>query len=626
MAGSWRTSFSLLIVASALFIAEGCDKGVCHDYGHEPRFDASHRPPSASVLGRATWTMLHTTAAYLPDNLDDSHKQSFKDVIHACATLYPGKGQALIQHIVSDPIVVKEIDAMKTSDDAALVVWKIHNAVTAYVWPERAAFPDSLGVKPVKFQVGDGSTSQFQLLGLNPNLRKQILDAVKARWVLTGGLEVKHWDKRDLLNLPPDRTMLGRAYWTYLHTISVYMAHHPSPEELAAFRSIFNAIYEIFPCPVCRGHFRLFFHDPILQKELEEISTKHGAILFVWKLHNVVTADGMNRGEWPNRHLFPSEKHLNVSQFLIPSPKSAHDQMKLLPCKHTSYDCFSKKDGFMVIADVQSRWQIEGGIDQPLTDAAPAACDPPKPEQKVLKMDMYVMGKCPWCAESLEHIADWIKCDYTCTYEGKTMTARLQFNLHMVGLNNGTYDQPWLRAIHGPSELVGERLELCARQHYAKDYQYIKFMKCMDKNVSTIPIRAPECAAKAEMDLDLLVACANMNGEQLVAGSYGYSSWMGIEITPTFVINSHKKIVGLPKNFTDEVCSQIALTSTSLAEVSAHSGVFHPDVQVSEAPLVMSGIAVLFGFTVCIGAPFFVLMTLRRRARGERRSLLRSDA
>eukprot|EP00961_Rhodomonas_salina_P284810 3849016-Rhodomonas_salina.1 len=24
---------------------------------------------------------------------DDSHKQSFKDVIHACATLYPGKGQ-----------------------------------------------------------------------------------------------------------------------------------------------------------------------------------------------------------------------------------------------------------------------------------------------------------------------------------------------------------------------------------------------------------------------------------------------------------------------------------------------------------------------------------------------------
>ena len=26
--------------------------------------------------------------------------------------------------------------------------------------------------------------------------------------------------------------------------------------------------------------------------------------------------------------------------------------------------------------------------------------------------------------------------------------------MHMVGLNNGSYEQPWLRAIHGPSELV----------------------------------------------------------------------------------------------------------------------------------------------------------------------------
>mmetsp|Transcript_46559 Transcript_46559/g.95253 ORF Transcript_46559/g.95253 Transcript_46559/m.95253 type:complete len:623 (-) Transcript_46559:152-2020(-) len=622
MVGSaWSSAIALLLISSFL-LSEGCDKGVCHDYGHEPRFDASHRPPSASVMGRATWTMLHTTAAYLPDKLDGAHVSAFKDVIHACASLYPGKGGELLHHIVNDPILVKEIDAIDTSDMAQLVIWKIHNAVTAMVWPERAPFPDSLGIKTTKFQLGEGSTAQFQLLALNSNIKKQILDAVNARWVLSGGLEVKHWDKRDLLNLPPDRTMLGRAYWTYMHTLSVYLPHHPSAGELAAFRSIFNAIYEIFPCPVCRGHFRLFFHDPILQKDLAEISTKHGAILFVWKLHNIVTADGMNRGQWPTRHLFPKEKHFNVSQFLIPSPHSAEKQMKLTPCAKTSPDCMSKKDGFMVIADVQSRWQIEGGVDQPLTDAAPAACDPPKPDQKVLKMDMYVMGKCPWCAESLEAIADTIKCDYTCELNGKTLSARLQFEIHMVGLNNGTYEHPWLRAIHGPSELVGERLELCARQHYAKDYQYVQFMSCMDKNVSTIPLRAPECAAKTGVDLDLLVACANMNGEQLVAGSYGFSSWMGIEITPTFVLNSHKKIVGLPKNFSDEVCSQIELTSTSLAEVSAGAANVQ-DYQVSEKPLLMSVIAVGFGVVIVVGFPFFLIIKLRRAARGERQSLLR---
>ena len=49
------------------------------------------------------------------------------------------------------------------------------------------------------------------------------------------------------------------------------------------------------------------------------------------------------------------------------------------------------------------------------------------------------------------------------------------------------------------SELVGERLEMCAREHYSRDYQYLRFMKCMDRNVTTIPLRAPDCADEADM-------------------------------------------------------------------------------------------------------------------------------
>ena len=35
-----------------------------------------------------------------------------------------------------------------------------------------------------------------------------------------------------------------------------------------------------------------------------------------------------------------------------------------------------------------------------------------------------------------------------------------------------------LQTVHGPSELVGERLELCARQHYARGYQFVRFLSC----------------------------------------------------------------------------------------------------------------------------------------------------
>jgi hypothetical protein len=43
-----------------------------------------------------------------------------------------------------------------------------------------------------------------------------IIKAVQSRWVIAGGLENHPWSKRDLLNLPPDRSMLGRAFWTVL--------------------------------------------------------------------------------------------------------------------------------------------------------------------------------------------------------------------------------------------------------------------------------------------------------------------------------------------------------------------------------------------------------------------------
>ena len=59
---------------------------------------------------------------------------------------------------------------------------------------------------------------------------------------------------------------------------------------------------------------------------------------------------------------------------------------------------------------------------------------------------------------------------------------------------------------------------------------------------------------QADMDLDLLVSCANSEGDKLVAGSFGFSSWMGISITPSFVLNEHHKISGFPSNFSAELC------------------------------------------------------------------------
>ena len=121
--------FVAVLAVTVLPITLGCGDSVCNDYGVEPRFDDSDRPPNAIVLGRATWTVLHTTAAYLPDKLTDDEKTGFIKISTAVATLYPGNGLQIISDIFNDEQVQKELQAIEGKEDAMMWAWKVHNAV-----------------------------------------------------------------------------------------------------------------------------------------------------------------------------------------------------------------------------------------------------------------------------------------------------------------------------------------------------------------------------------------------------------------------------------------------------------------------------------------------------------------
>eukprot|EP00291_Cryptomonas_curvata_P018385 CAMPEP_0172174820 /NCGR_PEP_ID=MMETSP1050-20130122/13881_1 /TAXON_ID=233186 /ORGANISM="Cryptomonas curvata, Strain CCAP979/52" /LENGTH=589 /DNA_ID=CAMNT_0012846847 /DNA_START=196 /DNA_END=1961 /DNA_ORIENTATION=+ len=547
-----------------------CGDQICNNYGLDPRFDDSDRPPNAEALGRATWTVLHTTAAYLPDRLSPVEKQGFVALASSVATLYPGVTQVYAEAL-RDPSILAQLDDIATREDAQLWTWRVHNTVMAALFPAREPFPPRAGLSASLFDL-HGPAAQD--LVLSPALRKTVLAALDARWRLTDAPpEAKD---RDRLDLPPDRDTIGRAYWTYAHAASVYIARRPSPAELAAFRAVFETVSAVYPCSDCRENFVEIIEDAVIQQELDAVETRHDAILFVWKVHNAVTAAGLSRGQWTARRLFPPSKTLdgglgkfNASEFLAGPPAGAGAPLQLrlgATCDTSTPTCLDGADRYEVLADVQSRWEIEGGIDLPLNDDAPTpACPAPTDGQPPFRLDMFVMGKCPWCANAMEDIADLIQCDFRCEWEGRGVSARLDFQLHFVGLNNGTWAAPSLTAIHGPAELVAERLVMCARKHYSKDYQYIRFMKCMDANVTLIPATAPECAAAHGLDLGVLTACANAHGNRLVAQSYGFASWMGIDTVPTFVLAQQKQILGLPKNFTDVVCEQIVTTRAALA-------------------------------------------------------------
>jgi len=48
-----------------------------------------HCPPDVESLGRATWTFLHTTAAYYPNNPSPAQKTSMLSLLRSLPLLYP---------------------------------------------------------------------------------------------------------------------------------------------------------------------------------------------------------------------------------------------------------------------------------------------------------------------------------------------------------------------------------------------------------------------------------------------------------------------------------------------------------------------------------------------------------
>jgi len=50
---------------------------------------ASHCPPDVESLGRATWTFLHTTAAYYPESPTTTQRAHMLQLLHALPQLYP---------------------------------------------------------------------------------------------------------------------------------------------------------------------------------------------------------------------------------------------------------------------------------------------------------------------------------------------------------------------------------------------------------------------------------------------------------------------------------------------------------------------------------------------------------
>ena len=104
---------------------------------------------------------------------------------------------------------------------------------------------------------------------------------------------IKELDKVDtsdrandyLSECPLDKESLGRATWSFLHTMAAYYPRKPSDEQIKIMDSFIHGLAAFYPCQHCAEHLReQIYHNPPKTKGQEELST------WFCQMHNLVNA------------------------------------------------------------------------------------------------------------------------------------------------------------------------------------------------------------------------------------------------------------------------------------------------------------------------------------------------
>ncbi|KAF9118477.1 hypothetical protein BGW39_001138 [Mortierella sp. 14UC] len=79
-----------------------------------------------------------------------------------------------------------------------------------------------------------------------------VISAAAAATVASGPGSTFNYEKE----CPPDKEILGRATWTFLHTMAAYYPDKPSAMEQTTMKSLLSSFSQFYPCGHCAEHLR----------------------------------------------------------------------------------------------------------------------------------------------------------------------------------------------------------------------------------------------------------------------------------------------------------------------------------------------------------------------------------
>jgi predicted DsbA family dithiol-disulfide isomerase len=172
----------------------------------------------------------------------------------------------------------------------------------------------------------------------------------------------------------------------------------------------------------------------------------------------------------------------------------------------------------------------EGGCN--LDECKPTLqCRPEEPG----KLEVFVMSECPFGVKGLDAMKEVLD-------NFKKNNATIDFKINFIGDKDASGK---LTAMHGQSEVDENIREVCAIQHYPKDFKYMDYIWCRNKNIKDKNWQA--CTGgDTGIDTEVIKKCFEGDeGKELLDKSYAYSKSVGMGASPSWLVNGKFKFSGV---------------------------------------------------------------------------------
>lgn len=164
--------------------------------------------------------------------------------------------------------------------------------------------------------------------------------------------------------------------------------------------------------------------------------------------------------------------------------------------------------------------------------ADPACADTLKcRKERPRRVELFIMSRCPFAAELMP------AADRFLAHFGRERS-RVDLSLEFIGTNEGGE----LGSMHGEEEVAEDLRMVCAEELWGKGYRFMEYVLCRAKDFRSSDYE--DCLPKW-MDKKKLDACAGgEQGRKLLAASFERARQLGVEGSPTFMLNAVSPMEG----------------------------------------------------------------------------------